>query len=158
MVHPILTPMHRFLQHVEQEGECLIWQGSADRNGYGYFWPGNDWNRSRSRTLRAPTQAHTWNYEQRRGPVPSGLVLDHLCRTPACVNPAHLEPVTQRVNVLRGGSPAALAAVKTHCVNGHALTSDNVIARRRGGRECKACHRERVKTNQGRWRRARGYH
>src|SRR2546421_6548023 len=59
--------------------------------------------------------AHRLSYESAIGPVPAGLQLDHLCRVRCCVNPAHLEPVTGRENVLRGISPAARAAKATHC-------------------------------------------
>lgn len=43
-------------------------------------------------------QSHVWMWEQKHGPVPDGLVLDHLCRNKRCVNPAHLEPVTATEN------------------------------------------------------------
>lgn len=59
--------------------------------------------------------AHVASYIIERGAVPVGHVLDHLCRNTFCVNPAHLEPVTQLVNTRR-----TLAATKTHCIKGHA--------------------------------------
>jgi DNA-binding XRE family transcriptional regulator len=46
--------------------------------------------------------AHIVYYERTRGPVPSGLQLDHTCRCRACVNPSHLEQVTSATNVRRG--------------------------------------------------------
>lgn len=70
---------------------CRIWTGSLDRQGYGRRW----W-RGQSRG------AHLAAYEEEVGPVPEGMVLDHLCRVHACVNVDHLEPVTQAVNVRRG--------------------------------------------------------
>ena len=71
---------------------CLEYQGSISRNGYG----------------RATTATGTWGYthrivyEAKRGPIPPGAVLDHLCRNRRCCNPDHLEPVTQQVNTVRG--------------------------------------------------------
>lgn len=81
--------------------------------------------------------AHRYVYEQLVGQIPKGLSLDHLCRNHACVNPDHLEPVTHRVNVLRGIGEAAKNAAKTYCKRGHELERD-----RRGRRWCRTCHRD----------------
>lgn len=67
--------------------------GGTQRGGYGAFHIGEP-----DRIV----SAHRWAYEEIIGPIPEGLEIDHLCRTPACVNPAHLEPVTRSVNMLRG--------------------------------------------------------
>lgn len=75
------------------------------------------------------------------GPIPDGKVIDHLCRQTACCNPAHLEPVTTQVNLLRGVGFVAVQARRTHCPRGHALVGDNVY-RRPGDdnrRECRTC-------------------
>jgi hypothetical protein len=48
--------------------------------------------------------AHRLSYEHWVGPVSEGLELDHLCRVRSCVNPKHLEPVTRRINQVRGQS------------------------------------------------------
>lgn len=81
-------------------------------------------------------------FEMHRGPIPDGLTLDHLCRVRHCVNPDHLEAVPIRVNTLRGDSPAARNAAKTHCVRGHAFDSENTAYDKRGRRSCKACKQE----------------
>lgn len=106
-----------------------------------------------------PVLAHRALYELMVGPIPAGHDLDHLCHTAdptclrdrdcphrACCNPAHLEPVTERENTLRGSSPIALNAAKTHCHNGHEFTPENTYvvrtaARRLPGRGCRECRR-----------------
>jgi hypothetical protein len=70
--------------------------------------------------------AHRVAYEQYKGAIPDGLVLDHLCRVPACVNPDHLEAVTQRENALRGVGITAQLARQTHCKRGHSLSGENL--------------------------------
>jgi hypothetical protein len=115
---------------------CWIWTASTNKAGYGLFWDGN-------RLL----PAHRVAYQLYVGPIPAGLETDHRCRRHPCVNPAHLEPVTHRVNVLRGVCPSALNAVATHCIHGHAFDASNtrVYTRKDGGidRQCRQCHRDR---------------
>lgn len=87
-------------------------------------------------------RAHRVAYELLVGPIPDGLVLDHLCRNRACVNPAHMEPVTRGENVRRGvGMVWQVAAAKTHCKHGHAFTAENTRRTSRGYRRCRACRR-----------------
>jgi len=83
-------------------------------------------------------QAHVLSYETNVGPVPDGMVLDHLCRNKACVNPSHLEAVTIRVNTLRGIGPSALNAKKTSCPVGHEYSGDNLRVFN-GRRICRTC-------------------
>lgn len=80
--------------------------------------------------------AHRMAYELTRGPILEGLVIDHLCRNKACVNPAHLEAVSQRVNVRRG-----LLGSRTACINGHEYTPENTFIERNGKRRCRTCQR-----------------
>lgn len=110
---------------------CHIWTG-ATNGRYGLFFV------SKASPGSAFRYAHRWAYERDRGPIPDGLELDHLCRNPICVNPAHLEPVTSRENNLRGLSPAAIHARKTHCPQGHAYSGVN----KRGERVCRTCNTE----------------
>jgi hypothetical protein len=84
-------------------------------------------------------KAHRVSYEVFIGPIPRGLHIDHLCRNRACVNPHHLEPVTCKVNLLRGESFSAVNAAKTHCHRGHELSGDNLFKRRGNKRGCKQC-------------------
>lgn len=116
---------------VEFTGRCWFWLGRRDRYGYGNF-------RNGSRVVKA----HRFSYEFCIGPIPEGLVLDHLCRTPSCVRPDHLEPVTNRVNVLRGNGITAREAARTHCPQGHPYDGANTYIRLNGKRECRACRRK----------------
>lgn len=119
--------------------ECIDWWGYVGADGYGrvHQYP------------MPPTVAHRMVYEECFGLVPDGLVLDHLCRNRACVNPAHLEVVTHRTNILRGESPTANNAKKTHCKRGHALDGENVRYRRQGGRGCHTCKIEWQRVKRG---------
>jgi len=115
-------------------GPCWIWNGSLTRDGYGKI--------KRSSHIGGITLAHKVPWEALHGEVPPGLQLDHLCRVRHCVNPAHLEMVTPRVNNERSFSPSALNAKKTHCQNGHVLTLDNTYIYKSGARNCKICKGE----------------
>lgn len=135
---PIVAPiteadMHRFWAKVAIDPSgCLIWTASGFSTGYGQFKHGG-------RTLTA----HRFAYTALVGPIPDGLVLDHLCRNKRCVTPDCLEPVTDQVNILRGTAPAASNAAQTHCLNGHPFDEANTRVTRAGKRQCRACARER---------------
>ena len=118
---------------------CWEWQGHIEANGYARFTIGQD------RWL-----SHRWAYERFVGPIPTGLVIDHLCRNRRCVNPNHLEAVTARTNILRGESIPAQNAVKTHCKRGHPLSGQNVSIQKDGSRRCLACHSIRQKRSRAR--------
>lgn len=122
--------MFRFWRKVNKTESCWEWSGGKSPAGYGTF----------SIRDTDPLYAHRVAYEALVGPIPSGLDLDHLCRNRGCVNPAHLEPVTRKVNILRGESIMAKNARKTHCRRGHEFTPENTRIRA-NGRNCRACDR-----------------
>lgn len=103
----------RFWKYVDTAGAggCWLWRGAPTKAGYGRMSVGGRDGRE--------TGAHRVAYELLRGPIPTGLVLDHLCRTQLCVNPDHLEPVSQGENIRRGSSPESTYARRTACPKGH---------------------------------------
>jgi hypothetical protein len=107
---------------------CRLWLGSIDEeSGYG-----------RISVSGRPQQAHRFVWEQVTGKkIPEGLVIDHLCRVRHCVNPYHLDVVTQKVNVARGELNAFRMAL-THCSRGHKYSTSNTRweGMRRHCREC----------------------
>lgn len=113
---------------------CHNWTGAKDSNGYGHAQVQKQW-----------VAAHRWFYARAKGEIPGGLVIDHLCRNPACCNPDHLEAVTQRENIARGFSPTSSNAAKVHCLHGHPFTEANTYRRPDGTRDCRACVRERAR-------------
>lgn len=126
----IKTPEERFSSYIDKNivPGCWTWSGGS-RSGYGRF-----------RADRMVT-AHRYSYERTYGPIPAGLQIDHLCKNTLCVNPEHLEAVTQYENNMRSTSPAALHAKKTHCPKGHSFEEWGRV-NSRGSRECRKCNRE----------------
>lgn len=138
--------MARFWSHVDQRGpdECWPWTSHVDDDGYGHF------------TVDSKSEYATrWLCEQTTGQMLSGWETDHLCHSRdsscrggktclhrRCCNPAHLEAVPKKVNVLRGLGPTAVNARKEVCDNGHEFTPENTIRRPTGNRGCRECHRE----------------
>lgn len=128
----------RFWEKVNKTEACWLWTGCLYPNGYGHF---GFW-------LNGATQSHYSHrvaYEIGKGEIPAGLVIDHLCRVRHCVNPDHLEAVTQRVNVLRGAGNASVTA----CPRGHAYDDANTYIKRDGSRTCRACGREKAAARKG---------
>ncbi len=126
----------RFWSKVRFGPSCWVWQG-AKKLGYGQF-------RLDGRHGKI-VQAHRYAYEFCVGLIPVGLQLDHLCRVPSCVNPDDLEVVTSRENTLRGVSPSAQAARRTHCPQGHPYDQENTYVSPQGVRECRECNRRRCR-------------
>jgi len=132
-----------FMAKIEEDPirGCWNWiAGQVGRSGYGAF---------------RKSRAHRVAYEMFRGPIPTGLEIDHLCRNRKCVNPWHLEAVTRLINVRRGLAPKVAGQFnrnKTHCPRGHPYDDENTRIYQ-GRRQCRACDRE--KTKQRYWERKR---
>ncbi|MFG2076909.1 HNH endonuclease signature motif containing protein [Nonomuraea maritima] len=113
----------RFLDKVIKTSGCWLWTGTIGRlNGYGTF-----------SVRQKKVYAHRWAYEHFVGPIPEGYQVDHLCRVRDCVNPTHLEAVTQEENLRRQ------AAAVTHCHEGHEYTEKNTRVTSYGTRRCRTC-------------------
>jgi len=127
-------PEIRFRELFKIEGRCWIWTGATNigiPGAYPVFWNGTK-----------KVYAHRWAYEHWVGPIPEGHQIDHVkdrgCRSRLCVNPKHLEAVTQPEN-LRRARPEPMAV----CTHGHEMTEENTRRDRAGRRKgCVQCHRE----------------
>lgn len=118
---------------IDPETNCWNWKQSTGRKGYGQMGFNGETGR----------RAHRVFYEYFKGPIPAGLVLDHLCSNRRCVNPSHLDPVTQRENLRRAG-----LTLESTCKHGHAMTPENVEIRKRDNRtfrNCRECSRIRLR-------------
>lgn len=127
MTTPIQERLDR-LSIYEPNSGCRLYLGHLNPNGYGQI-----------KIHERCRQAHRVAYECFVGPIPDGLTLDHLCRNRACINERHLEPVPARVNTLRGFGFPGVNARKTHCLRGHAYTTDNTLIMNNGARRCRQC-------------------
>lgn len=131
----------RFWRRVVKTDTCWNWVGYIDPDGYGRFPKAGRRNGNHI--------AHRFSYELLVGPIPKGLVIDHLCRNRICQNPAHMEPVSVRTNTLRGNTNQARNLAKTHCKFGHPFDEANTLllkrVRKSGEfieRRCRTCGRE----------------
>lgn len=122
------TSITKLMSRIDKRADgCWIWLGARDPLGYGHLIAEG-----------RKALAHRFVYTLIKGPIPIGLVLDHLCGHTSCVNPEHLDPVTQRENMRRGQKCA-----QTHCKRGHLLELSNLEKDRiaRGHRICSECRR-----------------
>jgi len=127
-----------FWAKVDRSGGSFSWWPwkGATPDGYGHH------SLKFTGGYRLALNAHKFAYEMVNGPC-QAPALDHLCRNRSCCNPRHLDPVTQQINTLRGVSPAAANAQKTHCKKGHPLEGENVILvqtkAKLPSRKCRTC-------------------
>jgi hypothetical protein len=129
-----LTPKlwRRFWAKVQKTDTCWLWTAAKNPDGYGRFGVGQ--------TLIYP---HRLIAAVTYGPIPTDMVVDHLCRVPSCVRPDHLEVVTMRENTTRGTSPTWRAHITGICKRGHSLATHGYY--RLGTRQiaaCRECSRE----------------
>lgn len=137
------TLKERLLDKVQYaESGCWIWTGCTVR-GYGQIKMGEN---------KKKVYAHRASYLIFKGPIPDTLVIDHLCRNPLCINPDHLEPVTNKENIMRGEAPTVQLHRAKRCKNGHEVNSVNT--RFYTGTErvrcCRVCKRERDRARRAR--------
>lgn len=120
-----LPPFIQQRTEVKDSG-CWEWQSTLCPNGYGRL-------KTRKKIL-GERRVHRISYRLLAGEIPDGLVLDHLCRVKHCINPDHLEPVTDRENLRRA------FAMITACPQGHEYTPENTYVKpATGTRECRRC-------------------
>ena len=134
----------RFFDKVNKTETCWLWTGSTNHKGYGQF----------AKYQGKHIFAHRWSYQYHIGDIPNGLVIDHLCENKLCVNPDHLEAVTNKENLRRGKvgqKNAEKHRSKTHCRNGHEYSDENtmMVYREKARnnvltRRCQVCYDARI--------------
>ena len=135
-----MTVLRRLMTKVEEQPNgCWIFTGHKNGRGYGVIWD------------RGAASAHRVAWRELVGPIPDGLVIDHLCRNRACINPDHMELVTNEENVRRGmRGEMSQQSWAAHCKRGHEMAGDNVgwINPKNGAtpwRYCRECQRARMR-------------
>jgi len=135
----------RLWSRVIKTSDCWIWTGA--KNSYGYGQIHKDGKN---------VYVHRVSFEIHKGPIPKGLVLDHLCRVRHCLNPDHLEAVTNQENMAR--APKGMLGGnrhKTHCIRGHSLFGPHVRIDKNGARVCRKCRKIRDRFYRARDHKAR---
>lgn len=136
-----MSDLERFFAKVGHAERCWLWNGACNPQGYALFW-------SEGKVKAAHRVAYEWFI----GAIPKGLQLDHLCRVRHCVNPVHLEPVSNRENALRGEAPNIQRRREGVCKYGHSLADAYRDSRGRV-RNCRTC--KLAKRASGEWSRGR---
>lgn len=128
-----MSDIDRFAtKYTVAESGCWNWNDYVTPKGYGLF-------RYQGKTQKA----HRVAYQLLKGDLVDGLVIDHLCKNRSCVNPNHLEQVTNKTNLDRGRS-FLHHKEKTHCPQGHEYNEGNTYETATGWRQCKICQRSRA--------------
>jgi hypothetical protein len=135
--------MARVIGHSVLGPNCWEWNAAKDKDGYAVTSLKRHYLLGNQRGINFRTQRIM--YEFVKGKIPEGKVLDHLCRNRACVNPAHLEAVSNEINL---GRQVNFNGTRTHCKNGHPLSGDNLVPSylKDGVRLCLICHKKYQKT------------
>ena len=131
MTAPDLPLIVRLMEKVGDMTDCWNWTGAKTKDGYGQI--------SVKDKIKL---AHRISYELFKGQIKEGLVINHLCSNTSCVNPEHLEVVTQKVNIQKGLT-GYYQTLRTQCPRGHEYTPDNLVKQK--GRACKICAHDRSK-------------
>jgi hypothetical protein len=134
------STLNRILAAITRKNDCWVW-GSGAAHGYSTILL----DKELQETIGVKqTTVHRAMYILQNGPIPAHLVVDHLCGVRNCVNPEHLELVTQAENVDRAETATAtLNKKKTHCPTGHEYTDVNThLNKNTNRRTCRSCHRK----------------
>lgn len=130
---------------IVDDNGCWRWLLYKLPNGYGMIGMGH----------ACKKYVHRVAHEAWKGPIPPGLVIDHLCRVRDCCNPEHLEAVTPSQNTMRGDTRPVRLAARSECSQGHEYTPENTRMRKdNNGRRCVTCVRESSRRNYERKRAA----